>query len=192
MNFGLLSTSPGIPREYWIDAGRFDRVEMEIGPGNCGYLLAAAARAPRTHYVGIEAQESPLKRVRAARLLPANLRLIDGDGGWIVRNLLAPRSIDAFHVYFPDPWWKKRHHKRRIFQPEFCQAARRALTPEGSLFVVSDVVPLFAEIRERMEEAGFAATPWERDESDPACGAYESKYRRQGRQFEQARFQFAG
>ena len=40
----------------------------------------------------------------------------------MVRSLLAPASIDAFHVYFPDPWWKKRHHKRRLFQPELCEA----------------------------------------------------------------------
>jgi len=192
MNFGLLSANHDYGREHWLGGGEFDRVEVEIGPGSCGYLIEAAQRAPRCLHVGIEIHFASLDRVRSANpALPANLRLIGGDGGWIVRHLLAPQSIDAFHLYFPDPWWKKRHHKRRIFQDDFCQALARTLAPGGAVHVVTDVVPLFAEIRERMVEAGFRAEPWQRDENDPACSSYERKYRRQGRQFELAIFRLA-
>jgi tRNA (guanine-N7-)-methyltransferase len=96
--------------------------------------------------------------------------------------------VDAFHVYFPDPWWKKRHQKRRIFQPELCEALGRVLRPDGTVYVVTDVVPLFEEIRERMLEAGFRAEAWDRDDTDPACSSYERKYRQQGRRFEKALF----
>lgn len=184
MNLGLLSANHDIDREHWLGGTAFDRVEVEIGPGSCGYLIAAARRAPRCLHVGIEIHAPSLDRVRRTPSLPANLRLIDGDGGWIVRHLLAPASIDAFHVYFPDPWWKKRHQKRRVFQSDFCEALARTLVPGGAVHVVTDVVPLFAEIRGRMEEAGFRVEPWERDENDPACSSYERKYRRQGRHFE--------
>ncbi len=186
MHFGLLSSTHDIGRAFWLDRRDLDRVEMEIGPGNCGFLAAAARQAPRCLYVGIEIHASSLVRVRSSGPLPLNLRLIEGDAGWIVRHLLAPASIDAFHVYFPDPWWKKRHRKRRLFQSDFCEALSRALVPAGAVHVATDVVPLFGEICERMGSAGFAVEPWDR--SGIACSSYELKYRRQGRAFEQATF----
>ncbi|MFN2425765.1 MAG: tRNA (guanosine(46)-N(7))-methyltransferase TrmB [Candidatus Binatia bacterium] len=188
MYLGLLSADRDIGREHWLGAGAYDRVEVEIGPGSCGYLIAAARRAPRCLHVGIEIHSPSLEKVRRSPSLPPNVRLIDGDGGWIVRHLLAPASIDAFHVYFPDPWWKKRHHKRRIFQSDFCEALARTLVPGGAVYVVTDVVPVFTEIRERMAATGFCAESWVRDENDPACSSYERKYRRQGRHFELAVF----
>jgi len=188
MHFGLLSAQRDIGREHWLEDGAFERVEIEIGPGSCGYLLAAAERAPRCLHVGIEIHSGSLDRVRRERSVPANVRLIDADGGWIVRHMLAPASIDAFHVYFPDPWWKKRHQKRRVFQDDFCQALARTLRPAGSAYVVTDVIPLFAEIRTRMEAAGFRADPWLRDPNDPACSSYERKYRHQRRHLEMAQF----
>jgi tRNA (guanine-N7-)-methyltransferase len=180
---GLDGTAPG-----HADRAGMDRVEIEIGPGNCGYLKAAALLAPRCLHVGIEIQPASLERARRGGPLPSNLRLLEGDGGWIVRHLLAPASVDAFHVYFPDPWWKKRHHKRRLFQSDFCEILLRTVVPGGSVHVVTDVVPLFAEIRERMVGAGFVVEPWERTSSDVACSSYERKYRQQGRRFEQASF----
>ena len=188
MRLGLFSPSPEVPRDWWLTfgGGCWERVEIEIGPGNCGYLKAAAAAVPSTLHVGIEILPGSLARAGAA--LPRNLHLLVGDGGWMVEHLFQPGSIDAFHVYFPDPWWKKRHHKRRLFQPAFCAAAREALRPGGAVHVVTDVVPLFAEIRERMLEARFAEEAWQRTTSDLACSAYERKYRQQGRRFEQAIF----
>ncbi len=188
MHLGLLTTPGDFGKEDWLAATSLERVEIEIGPGSCGFLVGAAARDPRTLFVGIEIQASSLKRVRTSGPLPPNVRLIDGDGGWIVQHLLAAGSVDAVHVYFPDPWWKKRHHKRRLFQPEFCEALARVLVPGGEVFVVTDVAPLFAEIRGNLVAAGFTAGQWDRDPADPACSSYERKYRRQGRQTHAGRF----
>lgn len=188
MHLGLLSASRDVDRSFWMSGGAWQRVEIEIGPGNCGFLKAAALANPGCLYVGIEILPGALARARSGGPLPPNLHLLEGDGGWMVRHLLAPGSIDAFHVYFPDPWWKKRHHKRRVFQPEFCRALARTLVPAGGVHVVTDVVPLFAEIRERMTEAGFRTESWARTDDDIACSSYERKYRQQGRRFEAAVF----
>jgi tRNA (guanine-N7-)-methyltransferase len=188
MKLGLLSASHDVDRSFWIEDRGLDRVEIEIGPGNGGFLRAAALADPRTLFVGIEILPGSLARARRGGPLPPNLHLLEGDGGWMVRNLLAPGSIDAFHVYFPDPWWKKRHHKRRLFQAEFCEAVGRVLAPGAGMHVVTDVVPLFTEIRENMETAGFRAESWIRTDGDIACSSYEKKYRQQGRRFEAAVF----
>lgn len=188
MHLGLLSSAHDVDRSFWLEETGCDRVEIEIGPGNCGFLKAAALAAPRTRFVGIEILPGSLARARRGGPLPPNLHLLEGDGGWMVEHLLAPASIDGFHVYFPDPWWKKRHHKRRIFQPAFCRALARVLAPGAGVHVVTDVVPLFAEIRERLLEAGFRAEPWTRGDDDLACSSYEKKYRQQGRRFEAAVF----
>jgi tRNA (guanine-N7-)-methyltransferase len=188
MHFGLFPASRDIDRCFWLGESGLDRVELEIGPGNCGFLRAAALASPRTLFVGIEILPGALARARRGGPLPSNLRLLEGDGAWVVRHLLAPASIDAFHIYFPDPWWKKRHHKRRVFQPEFCDSLRTTLAPGGRVHVVTDVVPLFTEIRANMEAAGFRAEPWTRGDQDVACSSYERKYRLQGRRFEAAIF----
>jgi len=193
MHFGLLSDSRDVGRSQWLAGSGCDRIEIEIGPGNCAFLKAAAARSPSCLYVGIEVQPGSLARARRGGPLPLNLRLVEADGGWVVRHLLADSSIDAFHVYFPDPWWKKRHHKRRLFQSGFCEALARVLVPAGVVYVVTDVVPVFRQLSERMVAAGFAAEPWqEAGRQGLACSAYEAKYRRQGRHFEQAVFRKPG
>ena len=198
MQLGLFSAIPEVGRRFWLDArwpepaarqDPLERVEIEVGPGNCGFLRAAALAAPQTLFVGIEWLPSSVARAHRAGPFPPNLRLLEGDASWMILHMLEDRSIDAFHVYFPDPWWKKKHHKRRFFQPEICTKLARVLVPGGAVYVVTDVVPLFAEIRERMEAAGFRPEPWERPQLAPS--AYESKYLRQGRRFEQALFRIA-
>jgi tRNA (guanine-N7-)-methyltransferase len=188
MQFGLLQAAHDIGRDFWLAGGAFERVEIELGPGDCGHLKAAARRAPSTLFVGIEMRSPVVERVRARGDLPANLRLLEGDARWMILHLLAPGSIDAFHAYFPDPWWKKRHHKRRLFQQDFCRALRVALAPGGSVLVRTDVAALFADIAAEMETAGFAMEPLEETASGEEAGAYERKYRRQGRRLFQGRF----
>lgn len=189
MQFGLLASTHEVGRDYWLRlAGGRERVELEIGPGDCGFLTSAAALHPDTLYVGIEIRPSSVARIMARPGLPDNFRLLAGDGRWIVLNLLAPDSIDAYHLYFPDPWWKKRHHKRRLVTDDFAAAAAKTLRPGGCVLVATDVAMLFEEISETLQRAGLAREPWLRDTQDPACGSYERKYRRQGRSFAQACF----
>ncbi|MBI5505855.1 MAG: tRNA (guanine-N7)-methyltransferase [Deltaproteobacteria bacterium] len=189
MHLGLLASTHDVGRDYWLRlAAGLDRVELEIGPGDCGFLTSAAVRRPDTLYVGIEIRPSSVARILERPGLPDNFRLLAGDGRWIVLNLLAPDSIDAYHLYFPDPWWKKRHHKRRLVTDEFAAAAWRTLRPGGCVQVATDVEALFDEIAQALQRAGLVREPWLRDTQDPACGSYERKYRRQGRTFTHALF----
>ena len=80
----------------------------------------------------------------------------------MVSNILAAGSIDAFHVYFPDPWWKKRHHKRRLFTDEFCAGLRSSMSAEARGFLMTDVESQFADIDQRLHAAGLERRHWAR------------------------------
>ncbi len=82
---------------------------------------------------------------RLARRGTANVRLACTDAQWLLRERVPAASVAAIHVYFPDPWWKKRHRKRRLFTGEFAAQCARVLPPGGKLYFVSDVAEYFAE-----------------------------------------------
>ncbi len=187
MYLGLLNEKAYLPADYWTAlVPGTERVEIEIGPGDCGFLTTAARRDPHTLFVGFEIRASAVERVLSARALPENFKLYHGDGRWLVAHLLAPASIDVFHVYFPDPWWKKRHRKRRLFTPEFCAGLTRCLKTDGLIRLVTDVAPLFEEIREMLEARGFTVESRQASGEAPGYSAYETKYRRQGRSLHEA------
>lgn len=164
-------------------------VELEIGFGHGSFLYERAAARPDVKLFGLEIKKkwSYLVAERCRRRGLANVVAWGADAREVLPRVPAA-SVARVFMHFPDPWWKKRHHKRRLFQPELCEALARTLTPGGTVYVVTDVVPVFREIVENMEAAGFRTEPWERDDTDPACSSYERKYRQQGRQFEKARF----
>ena len=120
-------------------------VELEVGSGK-GLFLANAARAnPGRNFLGVEISRK-YARLAAERLAKqgiANARVWAGDA----RDVLAPgpgSEPRAVHVYFPDPWWKKRHKKRRVFNETLLAEIERTLKPGGELHVASDVEEYFA------------------------------------------------
>ena len=180
MHLGLFDPDPTLPADYWRRlAAQTDRVEVEIGPGDCGYLVRAARAAPRTLFVGIEVRRAVVERVRRDVELPANVRLLLGDDRWIVSHVLARASINALHVYFPDPWWKKRHHKRRLWTADFVRGVVRCLTADGRLYLATDVEPAFVGAASALEAGGLRRTGELRERE--VGGAYERKYAGQGR-----------
>lgn len=189
ISFELLSPGRYLPPDYWnAEAPDCERLEVELGPGDGRFLLESARNHPSTLFVGLEVRAGFVADIHALPDQPSNMRIHRFDGGFIVRHILATDSVDAFHLYFPDPWWKKRHHKRRLVTSEVAAGVRRCLRPGGSLYVITDVTPLFVDIRERLTAAGFTTHEWCRESSSPAQSSYERKYRRQGRRLEQARF----
>ncbi|MDX1506700.1 MAG: tRNA (guanosine(46)-N7)-methyltransferase TrmB [Woeseiaceae bacterium] len=113
---------------------------VEIGFGNGDTLVQQAAAAPDTDFLGIEVHEPGIGHcliaARAAGL--TNLRLVRHDAIEVLEHQLPERSISRINLYFPDPWPKKRHHKRRIVQPAFLDLCASRLVPGGALHIATD------------------------------------------------------
>jgi tRNA (guanine-N7-)-methyltransferase len=113
---------------------------LEIGCGMGEATATIAAEHPQNDYLGIEVHTpgvgSLLKEIATREL--ANLRVIQHDAVEVVREMIAPGSLSGIHVFFPDPWPKKRQQKRRLIQPEFVKLLATRLTPRGYLHCATD------------------------------------------------------
>jgi tRNA (guanine-N7-)-methyltransferase len=116
-------------------------LEVEVGFGKGLFLLTAAQARPDTNFLGLEiARKYQLyAATRLAKRGLGNVRVAQADARRFFRDHLAAAAVQAVHVYFPDPWWKKRHLKRRVFTPEFVAECARVLCPGGRLHAVTDV-----------------------------------------------------
>ncbi len=127
--------------------GREAPLEIEVGSGKGLFLAAAAAGDPARNFLGIEIL-AKYARFTAARLVARSLdnaRVIHGDARHFFQHLLPTASVAAVHVYFPDPWWKARHKKRRVMNEPFVRDIERVLVPGGMLHFWTDVEEYFRE-----------------------------------------------
>jgi tRNA (guanine-N7-)-methyltransferase len=136
--------------------GRTAPVVLEIGSG-MGETTAAIAQAhPETDFVAIEVHGpgvgSLLKKIEALAL--GNLRVIRHDAVEVLERMVPDASLSGIHLFFPDPWPKKRHHKRRLVQPSFAALAARKLAPGGYFHAATD----WPEYAAQMDEV-FSAEP---------------------------------
>jgi tRNA (guanine-N7-)-methyltransferase len=171
-------------------------VEAEVGFGKGLFLLTAAQTCPRVNFVGIEIvrKYQLYAATRLAKRGLRNVRLACADARLFFRDAVPAASLQAVHVYFPDPWWKKRHHKRRLFTAEFAAGCERALRPGGRLHVVTDVADYF-----EMVVALVAAHTRLRqlpppEEKEPThemdyLTNFERKFRREGRPIHRAAYE---
>jgi len=163
-------------------------VEIEVGFGKGLFLLNESRRRRETNFVGIEIERKYvlLTADRLARRGTANVRLACTDACWLLRERVRTASVAAMHVYFPDPWWKKRHRKRRLLTPEFAAQCARVVQPGGRWYFASDVAEYFGETNAMLEASGaWTAIAWPepaaaRDEEDYLTN-FERKYRKDGR-----------
>jgi len=113
---------------------------LEIGFGMGETSTAIAQANPQNDYLGIEVHTpgvgSLLKQIEAARL--SNLRIIQHDAVEVLKNMIPPAAFAGVHIFFPDPWPKTRHHKRRLIQPEFISLLCERLKAGGYLHVATD------------------------------------------------------
>jgi tRNA (guanine-N7-)-methyltransferase len=120
--------------------GRDAPLVLEIGSG-MGETTAAIAQArPDTDFIAVEVHApgvgSLLNRIEAAKL--SNLKVVRHDAMEVLASMIPDGALGAIHLFFPDPWPKKRHHKRRLVQPEFAALAARKLAPGGTLHAATD------------------------------------------------------
>ena len=113
---------------------------LEIGFGMGGATAEIARGHPENDYLGVEVHTpgvgALLKRIGELDL--ANLRIIQHDAVEVLQHMLAESSLDGIHIFFPDPWHKKRHHKRRLIQPAFVELLASRLGPGGYLHLATD------------------------------------------------------
>jgi tRNA (guanine-N7-)-methyltransferase len=134
-----IAYAPG-PLDFIAVFGRIAPVILEIGFGMGETTAAIAAENPQHDFLGLEVHGpgvgALLNRVDAAGL--RNVRVIQHDAVEVVAQMIPADSLAAIHVYFPDPWPKKRHHKRRLLRPEFVHALAQRLAPGGYLHAATD------------------------------------------------------
>jgi tRNA (guanine-N7-)-methyltransferase len=176
--------------------GNTHSVEIEVGFGKGLFLVTAASANPQTNYFGIEVMRKYqlFAATRLAKRELRNVRVMCADARRVMQLRVREGSVRTIHLYFPDPWWKTRHHKRRVFTPEFAVCCERALEPGGALLVATDVEDYAAMVRETVE-----AHTRLRESAPPAESApshdmdyltnFERKFRQQGKSIHRMRYE---
>ena len=138
--------------------GRPAPLEIEIGAGRGDFIIERATATPAVNFIAAElaANVAQLLAIRAGRSGLKNLRVVRMDARTLVNLMIAPGSVSAYHVYFPDPWPRKRDLKHRLFTPWLVTNLRRTLKRDAPLYVATDVAEYADEIFIMLAEAGFA------------------------------------
>ena len=152
--------------KYGVDpaAGRIDletvfqrnaRRVLDIGFGDGGALATTSIRFPDIDYLGVEVHEPGIGHLLVAleRAAIENVRVIQRDAVDVIAQMLPEGAFDAVNLFFPDPWPKKRHHKRRLVQPDFVRTVAAQLKPQGLFHIATDWANYAEHIRDVMAES---------------------------------------
>jgi tRNA (guanine-N7-)-methyltransferase len=153
-------------------------LQVEIGFARAHHMRALAQALPDSPILGFEIKRSWCAAVarRAEREGLSNIRVVEGDARPYLETLLGPASVSTFHVLFPDPWWKRKHHKRRLFEDGLIARLHDLLEEGGSLVAKTDV-PAYADL---MEATMAAHGGWRVEgvsNDDPVLGALPRSHR---------------
>ena len=164
-------------------------VVVEIGSGKGRFLIGSAHEEPDLNFIGIEKSlhYHRVIRDRVGKRGLRNVRLINHDAFLVLQKMFGDDSVAEIHIYFPDPWPRKREQKRRIIRPEALAEMSRVLAPGGSGVYVTDhceyfeaAAPLIAQV--------FASETRIPGPADPPRTNYEAKYRAEGREIYEVQF----
>jgi len=148
---------PDWARDFARASAAEQRLELEIGPGRGGFALDHAAAHPELDLVAIETRRSDVEEIRekAHKRGLTNLLVFQGDAKLLVPRFFRPGALAEVHVQFPDPWWKKRHQKRRMVDVELAVQLRSLLRAGGTVDFRTDVPAYARAAVESWEAAGF-------------------------------------
>ena len=172
------------PMDFDRVFGRQADIHVEIGSGKGTFLVAEAKEHPETNFLGIERANKYYRHAadRMGRWGLTNVRITRADAAEFVREYIPNESVDAFHIYFPDPWPKKKHHKRRFVQQDHIEMVIERLKPGGILQLATDHEGYFKQMQEvvgvlddRLEEIEFSRPAGAR-EGELTGTNYERKY----------------
>jgi len=166
-------------------------LELEIGSGKGTFLVQQATLTPHLNYIGIEWALAFWRfgADRCRRHQLTNVKLLRAEAGFFIRNYVRDAALQQVHIYFPDPWPKAKHNKRRLIQAPFLRELYRALMPQGRIRIATDHSDYFAWMEEHAAQVGdlFERLPFESPDSagegELVGTNFERKYRREGRPF---------
>ena len=143
------------PLNWSVFFGNDNPVVLDVGAGRGLFLFNSSEASPDKNFLGMEINYREGRRA-ATRLLKANranARVLGGDARITFEKFIPDSSISEVHVYFPDPWWKKRHRKHRIFTDVFVKQITNALKNGGELHFWTDVEEYFDRVKNLMDHA---------------------------------------
>ena len=147
----LVYALPSIVRrlDYALLFPRSQPVEVELGCGDGTFLLTRAGQHPERNYLGVERLLGRIRKIdrKGRRLGLSNLRGVRLEAAYFLEYLLPQGTVEALHIYFPDPWPKVRHQRHRLINQRFPELASRALTPGGSVHLRTDDAPYFEQMQ---------------------------------------------
>lgn len=166
----------------WKDLfGNDEPVEVEIGCGKGRFLMARALENPGVNFLGIDRVIKWLKRRIRQTGKVSNLKFFKAEGFELMKNI-QPESVRAFHIYFPDPWPKRRHRGRRLVDEKYLLSLYERLVPGGSIYMATDFQDYFEQMK---KSANLLTVPCAIRESNermigPEKTNYELKFAAQG------------
>jgi tRNA (guanine-N7-)-methyltransferase len=158
-------------------------LEVELGSGDGSWLVQYAAAHPERNFLGVERLFGRLSKIdkKGRRLGLANLRALRIEAGYFLEYLLPAHCAQALHIYFPDPWPKKRHRKNRLVNERFPQQAARILAPRGVVYLRTDDADYFQQMQEVFAAASTQFEPVETpDELATVLTDFEREFNAQG------------
>jgi tRNA (guanine-N7-)-methyltransferase len=186
------------PLDWRAVFGNDNPVEVEVGFGKGLFLLNASQSRAGVNFLGVEIERkyTLFTATRLAKRALRNVRVVCADAKVFFRDHVSDASLQALHVYFPDPWWKKRHQKRRLFDDTFVAQCARTLKPGGLLYVVTDVEEYFGIMKGLLAQQPRLRELPPPDVNEPAHDLdyltnFERKYRKEGRPIYRAAYQAA-
>jgi len=169
--------------------GRSGPMHIEIGSGKATFLVHEAKAQPQADFIGIEWARKYWRHAidRIGRWGLTNVRIVRDDAPVFLRDFVPEGSVDCFHIYFPDPWPKKAHHKRRLLQQSNVEVMLRLLKPGGMIRIATDHAEYYEQIKQvmtgfsdRLEQIKFPR-PAAAREGELTGTNYERKYSKDGR-----------
>lgn len=184
------------PLDWEALFGNDHPVELEVGTGKGRFLIESARAHSEVNFLGIERSLKWMRfgRGRMERAGLGNIRLVQTEARHFIDRYVPDRSVRAVHIYFPDPWPKRRHEKRRLFRPGIGASLARCLVPGGRLHLATDQADYFAAMLEVL--AGESALERLRagpvDEAAQPLTHFEAKYVAAGRSIQRAEYRRRG
>jgi tRNA (guanine-N7-)-methyltransferase len=177
------------PIDWAAMFGNAHPVELEIGIGKGTFITEQAIARLEVNFIGLEYAKWFWRYAsdRLRRHNCTNARTARAEAAFFVREYITDATLSVVHIYFPDPWPKKRHHKRRLIQEPFVREIERILVPGGRLHVVTDHLDYFEHIAPLIRASSLKIVEYSRpgsaSEGEFVGTNFERKYRREGRPF---------